>query len=137
MLCELLANLRIYEFWFFPYNLLKFRKILITELQIFGLPPIVFFSFSSPTVELAPTIVEFWTTIAKIHPNFENKTVIAKMRRCLTKFSWIFEFGTVQRGVNLVDLVKSFQTSIYYLLANVGFDTDNNEIDILAHPDKA
>ena len=30
------------------------------------------------------------------------------MRKCLTKFSWIFERGAVQKFVNLVDLVKSF-----------------------------
>jgi hypothetical protein len=34
----------------------------------------------------------------------------------------------VQKCVNLVDLVKSFQTSIYYyLLAKCGFDTAENE----------
>ena len=33
----------------------------------------------------------------------------------------------VQKHVNLVDLVKSFQTNIYYLLARVGFDTAENE----------
>ena len=35
------------------------------------------------------------------------------MRRCLTKFSCIFKCGAVQKFVNLVDLVKSFPTSIY------------------------
>ena len=34
--------------------------------------------------------------------NFENKTV--KMRKCLTKFGWIFE---CEKFVNIVDLVKS------------------------------
>ena len=29
----------------------------------------------------------------------------------------------MQKCVNLVDLVKSFQTSVYYLLAKFGFDT--------------
>ena len=29
-------------------------------------------------------------------------------------------------SVNLADLVKSFQTSIYYLLANIGVDTAEN-----------
>ena len=37
-----------------------------------------------------------------------------------------FEFGAVHKLVNLVDLVKSFQTSIYYLLANIGVDTAEN-----------
>ena len=45
----------------------------------------------------------------------------------LTEFSRRFECGDwipkVQTCVNLVDLVRSFQTSIYYLLAKFGFDT--------------
>ena len=32
----------------------------------------------------------------------------------------------VQKYVNLVDLVKSFLTSIYYLLANIRVDTAEN-----------
>ena len=91
-------------------------------------------------------IGEFWTKFANHRWKFENKTT--KMRKCLTKFSWIFEFGAVQKKnlllfwllvacfwpglllwksgfswfsdwipklqkcINLVDLVKSFQTSI-------------------------
>ena len=35
------------------------------------------------------------------------------MRRSLTKFGWNFECWAVQKRVNLVDLAKSFQTSIY------------------------
>ena len=38
-------------------------------------------------------IGEFWTTIAKNELNFDIET--ANMRKCLTKFSWIFEFGAV------------------------------------------
>ena len=34
--------------------------------------------------------------------------------------------GAVQKCVNLVDLVKSFQTSIHYLLAKFGVDTAEN-----------
>ena len=48
------------------------------------------------------------------------------MRKCVTKFSWIFEFEAVQKCVDLVNLVKSFQTGIYYLLAKVGVDTVEN-----------
>ena len=37
-------------------------------------------------------------------------------------------FGrAVQKHVNRVDLVKSFPTSIYYLLPKIGFDTAENE----------
>ena len=32
----------------------------------------------------------------------------------------------MQKRVNLVDLVKSFQTSVYYLLAKLGVDTAEN-----------
>ena len=40
----------------------------------------------------------------------------------------ILEFGTVQKRVKLVDLVKSFPTSILYnLLGKFGFDTAENE----------
>ena len=35
------------------------------------------------------------------------------MRKCFMKISRIVEFGAVQKCANLVDLVKSFQTSIY------------------------
>ena len=33
----------------------------------------------------------------------------------------------MQKSVNLFDLVKSFHTSISYLLVNIGFDTAENE----------
>ena len=47
---------------------------------------------------------------------------------CKKRFSWFFYWiPNVQKRVNLVDLVKSFQTSIYYLLAKFGFDTAENE----------
>ena len=39
----------------------------------------------------------------------------------------LFEFGAVQQLVNLLDLVKSFQTSIWHLLGKIGFDTAENE----------
>jgi len=42
----------------------------------------------------------------------ENKTV--KMRKRLAKFGWTFECWVVQKRVDLVDLVKSFQTSILF-----------------------
>ena len=47
--------------------------------------------------------------------------------KMLTIFGWNFEIWAVQKYVNLVDLVKSFQTSIYYLLAKIDFDTAENE----------
>ena len=43
------------------------------------------------------------------------------MQRCLTKFSRILECGAAQKCVNLVDLVKSFQTSIYFTLLSLFF----------------
>ena len=48
------------------------------------------------------------------------------------KFSRIFEYEAIQKVhtcVNVVDLVKSFQTSIYYLVvlfAKIGVDTAEN-----------
>ena len=41
---------------------------------------------------------------------FENK--ISNIRKYLTKFSRIFECGAVQKCANLVDLFKTFQTSL-------------------------
>ena len=38
-----------------------------------------------------------------------------------------FELGAVQKSVNLVDLVKSFNTSFLIVLTNFGFDTAENE----------
>ena len=38
-----------------------------------------------------------------------------------------FVFGAVKKCVYLVDLVKSFPTSIWYLLAKFGVDTAENE----------
>ena len=51
----------------------------------------------------------------------EIRLIISSSERCI---SWIHK---VQEYVNLVDLFKSFHTSIYYLLANIGFDTAENE----------
>ena len=43
------------------------------------------------------------------------------------EFCWNFEVWAVQKYADLVDLVKSFPTSIYYLLAKIGVDTAENE----------
>ena len=42
-------------------------------------------------------------------------------------FAEFFKVGAVQKSANLVDLVKSVQTSIYYSLAKFGVDTAENE----------
>ena len=42
-------------------------------------------------------------------------------------FGWNFEIWAVQKYVHLVDLVKSFPTSIYKLFAKIGIDTAENE----------
>ena len=56
-----------------------------------------------------------------------------KMRKCLKKFSSIFEFGAkVHKFVNPLDLVKSFlfftldPNSNEYLLSKIGVDTGEN-----------
>ena len=47
---------------------------------------------------------------------------------CQKRFSWFSDWSPkVQKRVNLVDLVKSFQTSISFLLAKFGVDTAENE----------
>ena len=47
-------------------------------------------------------------------------------QKCLTESAWNFAIAAVQRNINLIDLVKSYQTSIYYLLAKLGVDTAEN-----------
>ena len=48
---------------------------------------------------------------------------------CQKRFSWFLDLNQkVQKCVHLVDLVKSFQTSIYYLHAKFGFDTAENRL---------
>ena len=47
---------------------------------------------------------------------------------CQKRFSWFSDWSPkVQQRVNLVDLVKSFESNIYYLLAKIGVDTAENE----------
>ena len=94
-----------------PGNLRKIQDILILSVQIADIP------------KKTSTLVnfQFWNIIAKIKQNFENK--FAKMRKCLTKFSRIYECGAAQKCANPVDLVKSFQTRIYYIVARFGVDT--------------
>ena len=45
----------------------------------------------------------------------------------LTIFGWNFEIWAVQKHVNLVDLIKSFPTSIYLQNFKIGVDTAENE----------
>jgi hypothetical protein len=47
------------------------------------------------------------------------------MRKSLTKIGWKSECWAMQKCVNIIDLVKSFQTSSY--LQKFGFDTAENE----------
>ena len=49
------------------------------------------------------------------------------MRKFVTKVRrFFFEFGVLQKRVNLVDLVKSCQIRFQYLLAKISFDTAEN-----------
>ena len=50
------------------------------------------------------------------------------MWKIVTKFSWILNSKRWKSAEILytVDLVESFQTSIYYLLANIGVDAAEN-----------
>ena len=66
----------------------------------------------------------------EINGNFGKKSEI--FRNLGAEFLRNFEFGAVQKCVHLVDLFKSFQTSIYfhYLLAKIGVDTAENETSL-------
>ena len=56
----------------------------------------------------------------EIQPNFE-----CGADACQKRFSWFFYWiPKVQKRKNLVDLVKSFQTT--YLLAKIGVETAEN-----------
>ena len=66
-----------------------------------------------------------------------NNILRIKVQKCETVWRNLPEFLNAERcrsvlfskrriSVNLVDLVKSFQTSIYYLLAKFGVDTAEN-----------
>ena len=53
---------------------------------------------------------------AKIATNFENANVLAftiENAKNIDEICWNIEVWAVQKHANLVDLVKSFQTSIY------------------------
>ena len=51
--------------------------------------------------------------------------ILTKVQKRLTNFCEYFEFGAVRRCVNLVDLEKCFNNE--YLVAKIGFDTEENE----------
>ena len=55
------------------------------------------------------------TQCTPLHPSVSSFRCqkIAKVRKSLTKFGWIFECWAVQKRANLVDLAKSFPTRIY------------------------
>ena len=71
-----------------------------------------FFIFSDQIDEIPETCInigEFWTGIGQNKHNFVDKTLTSNAKR-LSKFSIIFECGTVQTCVNREDLFKIFQT---------------------------
>ena len=86
--------------------------------------------FSVQIPEIPKTIHQTWLKLSqscKIKQHFENNLQLLKLQKCSTKFcstefSRIFNtewIPKVQNCVNLVDLVKSFQTSILYLLLSI------------------
>ena len=50
-----------------------------------------------------------------------------KCEKSLTNFCVYFEFGAVRRCANLVDLAKILMKKKEYLVAKIGFDTEENE----------
>ena len=72
-----------------------------------------------------------WRNLAEFL-NAERRRVLRPDKACQKRFSWFSGWiQKMQKCVNLVDLVKSFQTiaiqtSIYYLFANVAVDTAEN-----------
>ena len=109
----LLRNLEVWEcriFWYLPQTLpkLKFRK-----------------SFK----RVKPG--DFWATAAKKKVKLWKKVwKNCKMWKCENVWRNLVDFqkfGAVKKCVDLDDLVKSFQTSVYLMiLANIAFDTAEN-----------
>ena len=75
-------------------------------------------NFGQVSAQVGTKIANIWRRCLKI---------CEKIQKFVTKMCWIVEVGEVQRNVNLVDLVKSLLTSIYYWVAKIGFDTAENE----------
>ena len=98
-------------FWCSPQNLLKSRIVFDFRLSTF--------------IKMGEFLDNDYKHMHTSMRNLENNN--AKMRNCSTKFSWNFEAGAVQKRVNLLDLVKSFRSSVYYLLAQFDFDAAENE----------
>ena len=63
----------------------------------------------------------FWIFIENMwkNTNFRDKKLLTFLGRT--------GFQRCKRNVNLMDIAKSFPTSIYYLLPKIDFDTANNE----------
>ena len=59
--------------------------------------------------------------------NNEFCKILQKNAKKFDEICWNIVFWAVQKHVNLVDLVKSFLTSINYVVAKVGVDTPENE----------
>ena len=117
-----ISNSSLRVFWSFQPKLLKFQKTFIT---------IVCYDM-------------FWCcTFIQFSESILNGLRVSSPGPCApdacqNRFSWFFYWiQKVQKFVNLVDIVKSFQTiffsnkiaiqtSIEYLLANIGVDTAEN-----------
>ena len=72
---------------------------------------------SVQTAEISKKIIknvigEFWTRVAKNKQHFENKTAI--MRKCLTKFSQLFECGAVFRLESQGPKVRFFTGALFF-----------------------
>ena len=61
--------------------------------------------------EIFIKILNFRPNLQKIWNILKNK--IANTRKCSTKFNWTFEFGAVQKSVNLVELEQFCKMSIW------------------------
>ena len=56
-----------------------------------------------------------------------NNYYLQNLANVVANFDKNIETAELCKGVHFVDLGESFQTHIYYLLANLGFDTAENE----------
>ena len=71
-----------------------------------------------------PSFYSVFSVLYIFNISFSTSVLFSKRRISVNRFRFFFPKRRI--SVHLVDLVRSFQTSIYYLLAKFGFDTAEN-----------
>ena len=83
--------------------------------------------FQNIFIKCKHTFCNICREINEFRETFESENNKKTVESVWTIFCWNFEVWAVQMYVNLVDLVKSFPTSISYFTCKIGFDTAERE----------